>query len=72
MAASLRHGGIVVDDVWMRGEFGQRDRRADRKLLRVRKDRMQLFHAIGLDQHVWRDDAPANVDDEIGAAAEQA
>src|SRR5262249_236328 len=35
-------------------------------------DRVQLGNAAGLDQDFWRDDAAADIDDEIGPAAKEA
>ncbi len=67
----LRDDRIVRDDRRMLGEFAERDGRADFDGACVGLDRAQLVDAIDVDQHRRRHDAAPNVDDEIGAAAEQ-
>ena len=68
----LRHHRMMLNDVRMLGEFGERHRGADFERLCVGLDRAQFGHAIDVDQHRRRNDAAADVDDEIGAAAEHA
>ena len=67
----LRHHRIVPRHVGMRGEFDELDRGADLERTRVGADRAQLFDVVDVDEHRRGDDAAADIDHEVGAAAEQ-
>ena len=67
----LRHHRIMPHHVGMLGKLGERDRGADLDDVRVGADRAQLGDVVDVDQGGRRLDAAADVDDEIGAAAEQ-
>ena len=67
----LRHHRVVPRHVRMRGELGELDRSADLERACVGADRAQLLHVVDVDEHRRGDDAAADIDHEVGAAAEQ-
>src|SRR6185436_14304204 len=71
MRGGLRDHGIMLVDCWVRGDLAQGHRGAELERFFVGMNRVQFRHAIHVDQNRWRDDAAADVDDEIGAAAER-
>ena len=71
VTGGLRHHRIVPDDVGVLGELREGDRGAELQRVFVGFDRVQLAHAVHIDQHGRRQDAAPDVDDKIGAAAER-
>src|ERR1700722_10513565 len=71
MRGRLSHHRIVAHHVWMRGEFGERDRSADFESAGVGLDGAQFVHAVDIDELGRRDDAAADVDHKVGTAAKQ-
>src|SRR6185436_3708097 len=71
MRGRLRDHGIKPVDRGMPGDLAQGHRGAELERLFVGVNRVQLRHAIHVDQNRRRDDAATDVDDEIGAAAER-
>src|SRR6185437_59531 len=71
VCGGLREDGIMLRYSWKPCEFAHSHRRADLERTFIRFDRVQLGHAVHVYQDFRRDDAAADVDNEIGAAAER-
>ena len=67
----LRDHGMMLVDGGMLGDLAQRDRGAELDRFLIGMNCVQFLHAVHVDQHRRCDDAAADVDDEIGAAAER-
>ena len=67
----LRDDGIVLVDRGVLGDLGETYRRTEFQSLLIGFDRMQLLHAVHVDQHRRRHDAAPDIDDQVGTAAER-
>jgi hypothetical protein len=67
----LRDHGIMLVDGGVPGDLAQVYRGPEFDRFFVGTDRVQLLHAVHVDQNRRRDDAAADIDHEIGAAAER-
>src|SRR5438132_13234693 len=70
--SGLRHHRIVPHHLFMGGKLGELDRRADLKRARIGPNGAQLLDVVDIDEYRRGNDAAPDIDDQVGAAAQQA
>src|SRR5439155_893428 len=70
--SGLRHHRIVPHHLFMGGKLGELDRRADLKRARIGPNGAQLLDVVDVDEYRRGNDAAPDIDDQVGAAAQQA